>query len=143
VSAVVRSRRAVAALAVTGLLLFPGWSLAAGTSPTPLTPGLPANTGVQPTTPPAPSATGVGTVSTAGGSTLSGSSATGIAVGALVVLVGISLFIWRDARKRAPVRSRAALDGPDGRARTGSKAKTKPRKLSPAERRRRKRGKAR
>ena len=86
---------------------------------------------------------GTNTGSTAGGSTLSGSSATGIAIGALVVLAGISLFIWRDARKRAPVRSRAAVEGPDGRRRTGSKPKTKPRKLSPAERRRRKRGKAR
>ena len=79
-----------------------------------------------------------------GGSGLSGSSAIIIAIGALVVLGGISLFIWRDARRRAPVKHRAdaaALAG-DGR-RKGSKQRAKPRKLSAAERRRRKRGRAR
>ena len=142
-SAAVRSPRRIAALAATALLAFPGSALAAGTSPTPLTPGLPQNTGAAPAAPPTSTVANNGTVSTAGGSTLSGSSATAIAIGALVVLAGISLFIWRDARKRAPVSRRAAADdGLDGR-RTGSKAKPKSRKPSPAERRRRKRGKAR
>jgi hypothetical protein len=143
VSAAVRSRRSIAVLAAIGMLAVPAGALAA--PGTPLTPGLPQNTGAIPTQAPAPAApaNGVGTVTTAGGSTLSGSSATGIAIGAIVVLVGISLFIWRDARRRAPVRSRAAVEGLDGRDRTGSKPKTKPRKLSPAERRRRKRGRAR
>ena len=72
-------------------------ALAAGTTPTPLTPGLPANTGAAPAAPPTSTVANNGTVSTAGGSTLSGSSATAIAIGALVVLAGISLFIWRDA----------------------------------------------
>jgi hypothetical protein len=130
---------------VIGLLALPAASLA--NPGTPLTPGLPQNPASAPTTAPtaAPPAVGTNTVSTAGGSTLSGSSATGIAIGALVVLAGISLFIWRDARRRAPVRGRAAVEGGDGRARTGtgSKPKAKPRKLSAAERRRRKRGKAR
>ena len=77
------------------------------------------------------------------GSGFSGSSALIIAIGAIVVLGGISLFIWRDARRRAPVRNRtlAPIDA-EGR-RAGSKARPKPRKLSPAERRRRKRGRAR
>jgi hypothetical protein len=142
VSAAARSPRRIAALAATALLLFPGWALAAGTTPTPLAPGLPQNTGAVPTAAPQPTATNNGTVSTAGGS-LSGSSTAAIAIGALVVLTGISLFIWRDARKRAPVSSRAgADDGLDGR-RTGTKPKPKSRKPSPAERRRRKRGKAR
>jgi hypothetical protein len=129
--------------AVIGLLLMPAGALAAPGNP--LTPGLPQNPGSAPTTAPAPAPTvsGVNTGSTAGGSTLSGSSATAIAIGALVVLAGISLFIWRDARRRAPVRRHAAVDRADGRARTGSKPRTKPRKLSPAERRRRKRGRAR
>ncbi|HEY8625663.1 MAG TPA: hypothetical protein VIL82_06630 [Solirubrobacteraceae bacterium] len=141
---VLRSR--IAVFAVIGSLASPAGSLAAGSSGSPLTPGIPQNTGASPTTVPAPAApvlTGNNTVTSAGSSSLSGGSATAIAIGALVVLAGISLFIWRDARKRAPVRSRAAVEGPDGRSRTGSKPKTKPRKLSPAERRRRKRGKAR
>jgi hypothetical protein len=133
----------IAVLAVIGLLLLPAGALAAPGNP--LTPGLPQNPGSSPTTAPAPAptATGASTVSTAGGSTLSGASATAIAVGALVVLAGISLFIWRDARRRAPVRSRSAADGRDGQTGTGSKPRNKPRKLSPAERRRRKRGRAR
>jgi hypothetical protein len=64
-------------------------------------------------------------------------------VGAVVVLVGISLFIWRDARRRAPVKATGGGSEIDGRGAPGSKARTKPRKLSPAERRRRKRGRAR
>ena len=76
----------------------------------------------------------------AGSSSFSGNSAIVIAVGALVVLGLISFFIWRDARRRAPVTSGAG--GFEVR-RSGSKAPPKPRKLSPAERRRRKRGRAR
>jgi hypothetical protein len=66
-----------------------------------------------------------------------------IAIGAIVVLGGISYFIWWDARKRAPVRQRAAEAIAGAGGRSGSKPRPKPRKLSPAERRRRKRGKAR
>jgi hypothetical protein len=74
---------------------------------------------------------------------LSGGSAIAIAIGAFVLLGGISFFIWRDARRRAPVRhhTATATAGADGRS--GSKRPVKPRKLSPAERRRRKRGRAR
>ena len=84
------------------------------------------------------------TTATAGsGSAFTGSSAVVIAVGALVVLGGISLFIWRDARRRAPKgrRTLAPIDAEGKRA--GSKPRPKPRKLSQAERRRRKRGRAR
>jgi hypothetical protein len=81
---------------------------------------------------------------TSGGSSLSTGSALAIAVGAFAVLGGISFFIWRDARRRAPVRSRSAEPGAAGNGRrAGSKPPPKPRKLSPAERRRRKRGRAR
>jgi hypothetical protein len=60
-----------------------------------------------------------------------------------VVLTGIAFFIWRDARRRAPVRGTAdATAGMPGGPSRGSKAPPKPRKLSPAERRRRKRGRA-
>ena len=58
-----------------------------------------------------------------------------------MLIGGISFFIWRDARRRAPVRHAHATAGVGGRA--GSKRPIKPRKLSAAERRRRKRGKAR
>jgi hypothetical protein len=80
--------------------------------------------------------------SASGDSSLSGSSAIAIALGAVVVLAGISFFIWRDARRRAPVRA-GGEPGSEGRNRTGSKPPPKPRKLSAAERKRRKRGRAR
>jgi hypothetical protein len=76
-----------------------------------------------------------------GSSSLSSASALVIVIGAAVVLGGIAFFIWRDARRRAPVRADAALAG-EGR-RAGSKAPPKSRKLSAAERKRRKRGRAR
>ncbi len=41
---------------------------------------------------------------TSGGSTLSSGSTLFIAIGAVIVLGGISFFIWRDARRRAPER---------------------------------------
>ncbi len=132
-------------------LALPGVAAAqtSGTNPVlqqpgsnPLTPGFPQPTVAVPTT-----TTAVPTIqstTTAGsGSGFSGTSALVITIGAIVVLGGISFFIWRDARRRAPTRARAV--GPelgDGR-RKGSKQRTKPRKLSPAERRRRKRGRAR
>ena len=101
-----------------------------------------------PTPPVATSSTPAATVSNAstsgsGASSFSGSNAIAIALGAVVIIAGISFFIWRDARRRAPVRASGggALPG-DGR-RSGSKAPPKQRKLSPAERRRRKRGRAR
>lgn len=85
--------------------------------------------------------------STTGGSGLSGSDALVIVGFAGLLLLGVSFFIWRDARRRAPVRARAAAAGAGGDMNggrgTGSKQRGKPRKLSPAERRRRKRGRAR
>jgi cell division protein FtsN len=70
---------------------------------------------------------------------VSGSGIAAIAVGAIVILAGISFFIWRDARRRAPVKPGAAVAATG----SGSKPRPKSRKLSPAERRRRKRGRAR
>jgi hypothetical protein len=77
---------------------------------------------------------------TAGGGSLSGDGALAIVIGAIVVLGGISFYIWRDARRRAPARTADALGGTGRRA--GSKPPSKPRKLSAAERKRRKRGRA-
>jgi hypothetical protein len=108
-------------------------------STSPFSPGLPQSTpSITPTSTATPTST-----STSTNSGLSGTGIAAIAIGALLVLGGISFFIWYDARRKAPVRrAAAAYGGVDGRARTGSKAKPKPRKLSPAERRRRKRGRA-
>lgn len=77
-----------------------------------------------------------------GSNSLSTASALAIAIGAMVLIGGISFFIWRDARRRAPVRAGDPLAAGEGR-RSGSKPPPKPRKLSPAERKRRKRGRAR
>jgi hypothetical protein len=128
----------VAAAAATS----PGASLPIGAngSTNPFTPGVPTPT--PSTTNSVPTISTTTTSSTDSG--LSGSSAIAIALGAVVILGGISLFIWYDARKRAPVRRAAAAGaGADGRSRAGSKAPPKPRKLSAAERKRRKRGRAR
>jgi hypothetical protein len=81
------------------------------------------------------------TVQTNGSSSLSSGSTLAIVIGAVVVLGGIAFYIWRDARRRAPATTADALGGAGHRA--GSKAPPKPRKLSTAERKRRKRGKAR
>ena len=135
------------ALAATSTSTTPAVG-APGSNPlgSPITPGLPQS---QATTPATTSTTGVTTTgtSTTGGSGLSGSDALVIVGFAGVLLLGVSFFIWRDARRRAPVRARAAAAGAGGNVNggrgTGSKQRGKPRKLSPAERRRRKRGRAR
>jgi hypothetical protein len=127
----------LAVMALVALLALPAGALAQQGLANPLSPGLPQNQGSVPTTttstPPA-----VPTTTTAGTSSVSGTGIAAIAVGAIIILVGISLFIWRDARRRAPVKQRVATA-----AVGGSKPRPKPRKLSPAERRRRKRGRAR
>ena len=84
----------------------------------------------------------VTSTSTTGSGGLSGTDAILIAVGALVVLIGVSFFIWRDARRHAPVKQGTDPVSLDG-GRRATKATPKPRKLSPAERKRRKRGRAR
>lgn len=132
---------------ILGVALFAGLLLALPSAATaqagnPLSPGLP-NQGATPTTTTAPALPTTSTTSTAGDSGLSGGGVLAIAIGALVILGGISLFIWRDARRRAPVRTRPASEGAGANGRSGSKQRAKPRKLSPAERRRRKRGRAR
>lgn len=139
-----RPLRAVLAVVLgAALTAAMAWPAVAGAQSTnPLSPGLP-----QPNVPIPSTTTVTPTISTSttagGGSGLSGASAVIIAIGALVVLGGISFFIWRDARRRAPTRHRTVAAGPDEGRRAGSKQRAKPRKLSPQERRRRKRGRAR
>jgi hypothetical protein len=89
-----------------------------------------------------PAVVNTSTGSTAGSSSFSSTNALIIVIGAVAILLGISYFIWRDARRRAPVRDGAGMIG-EGRSKPGSKRPPKPRKLSPAERKRRKRGKTR
>lgn len=124
-----------------GLLAVPGAALAQGGASNPFAPGLPVPNGAAPTTSAPPPIVAPTTTSSSSGSGLSGSAAVVIAIGAIVLLGGISFFIWRDARRRAPVRHAHATAGLG--ARSGSKRPVKPRKLSPAERRRRRRGRAR
>jgi hypothetical protein len=129
-------------LAVLGTVALPWRAGAQTTTSSPFSPGVP----LSPVTTPSTSTPTLltATNATSGGGGLSGSNALVITIGAVVVLTAIALFIWRDARRRAPVRRRSPGAAPsgDGRGRPGSAQRTKPRKLSPAERRRRKRGRA-
>jgi hypothetical protein len=121
---------------------------AAATAPSPLPSpagggslggGLTAPGGIATASTPTPTVLSASTASTSGSTSLSGTSAIAIAVGAFIVLGGISYFIWRDARRRAPVAAHADADRQN---RPGSRAPPKARKLSAAERKRRKRGRA-
>jgi hypothetical protein len=130
---------AAAALMPCADALAAGGGVTLNATPPPITPFTPTTPSVStPTTP----TVAAPTTTSSGSGGLSGGAAVAIGIGALVVLGGISFFIWRDARRRAPVRHRVAL-GPGEGGRAGTRPKPKPRKLSPAERRRRKRGRAR
>jgi hypothetical protein len=137
----VRSIRVVLAALVSAALAWPAAAVAQSTTANPFSEGLPQPSVSTQTTTATPT---ISTSATAGGgSAFTGNSAIVIAIGALVVLGGISLFIWRDARKRAPVHERTAASTTGVGGRPASRQRAKPRKLSPAERRRRKRGRAR
>ncbi len=141
----------VCILLAAALLLGAPATVLAGTTPTatpnttnPFSPGIPIPqaTTTTPTTASTPSV-GQTTTSSSSSSGLSGTDAIVIGIVAAVVLGGIAFFIWHDARHRAPVHSTAGnAEGLPGTATRGSKAPPKTRKLSQAERRRRKRGRA-
>jgi hypothetical protein len=147
----VSAQRRLFAAGLTALLLLCVGSpaaLAAATVPVaptsatnPLSPGIPASP-VPPTTTAPPTIISTASTNSSGSSSISSNGVLIIAIGAVVVLAGISFFIWRDARRRAPVKAGGGDLGLDGR-RAGSKAPPKSRKLSQAEKRRRKRGRAR
>ena len=129
-------------------------STAAATSQTPVVPALPDGTSpfspgvpISPATSTAASTPTIvqGTSTSSSGGGISSSDALLIAIGAVVVLGGVCLFIWRDARRHAPIKHGHGLNAAEalGGTRSGSKAPPKPRKLSAAERKRRKRGRAR
>lgn len=127
-------------VAWTLLAALPAVAVAQGTpTSSPFSPGLPVTPAPTPTAT-TPTIINPNTTSTSGGS-LGGGSVVAIAIGAIVLLGGICFFIWRDARRRAPIRRHAVATSGEGRS--GSRQRAKPRKLSPAERRRRKRGRAR
>jgi hypothetical protein len=130
-------RRAATALAVSLALACALPAAAVAQQGNPFGP-LPQNSATVPSTTTTTAPPVVQTTTTAGSSSVSGAGVAAIAVGAIIMLVGISFYIWRDARKRAPVKDRATVD-----TAAGSKPRAKSRKLSPAERRRRKRGRAR
>ena len=86
-----------------------------------------------------PTTTTVLNTSTSGsGGGISGASAIAIALAAFVIIVGIAAAIFRDARRRVGGARHAE---PEERI-PGSRRPPKTRKLRPAERRRRKRGRA-
>ena len=93
-----------------------------------------------------PTATTAAPVTTTTSSSGSLSTLDGVIIGIVVALLlgGVAFWIWYDARGHA---SRAGRGGDDAlfgqRAHAGSKAPRKPRKPTPAERKRRKRGRAR
>ena len=158
-------RSRVLAVLAAALLGFPGAAAAAGgtstavstagtgsvispsATPSPFTPGVP-----QPTTP-LPSATtaplvltapnaNVGAVTTTGAGGFSTLDSILVGIGVAALIGGIAFFIWRDsagAARRLPHAAAAA--GTAGSGSRGSKA-ARPKKLSAAEKRRRKRGRA-
>jgi hypothetical protein len=145
----VRVHRLLSLAAVLAFMavVLPAHAAAQPGTTSPFAPGLPSAPAPTPAAPtpaaPTPSVPAPTTTSSAGGSGLSSGSAVAIGIGAIVLLAAISVFIWRDARRRAPVRRHAPLAASGAGSRAGSRQRVKPRKLSPAERRRRKRGRAR
>jgi hypothetical protein len=138
-----RGPRAALTAAIAALALVTASPALADTPTNPFSPGIPSSA----TTPTATTPTAsVPATSTNGDSSLSGGAAVGIGIGAIALLGVIGLLIFRDARRHAPARTRAVTAGGvsgSGEGRPGSKRPPKSRKLSPAERRRRKRGRAR
>jgi hypothetical protein len=105
--------------------------------------GLPVTPSSGQTTTSPPVAVPTSTTASSGGG-LGGNGTIALAAVAVVVLGGVVWFIWRDSRRHATVKpggytAAEALGG----GRSGSKAPPKSRQLSQAERKRRRRGRAR
>jgi hypothetical protein len=135
----VGGRRLCAAIAtLLALGCLPAPALATTTS-SPFSPGVPQSTTATATGNTGTAITTVGTSTSSSGSGLSSGTALAIGIGAIALIGGISFYIWYDARRRAPVRAHAAAAT---RPNVPGSKRTKPRKLSAAEKRRRKRGRA-
>jgi hypothetical protein len=84
------------------------------------------------------------TSTTSGDSGLSGGGIVLVVIGAVILIGGIAYFIWRDSRRHTRGRHAAtAKSQPPRPSVPGSKRPTKARQLSAAEKKRRKRGRAR
>ena len=118
-----------------------GQSALPSTSPNPLGGGITAPGATPTTTAPTPTVAATSTAGSGSGGGISSASAIGIAVAAVVIIGGISFAIFRDARRRVGGRALHPAADPAERV-PGSKRAPKARKLSSAERRRRKRGRA-
>lgn len=134
--ALVAAGAPLAALASAATTTTPASQLPDGTSP--FSPGVPITPTTTPTT---TTAAPVTQSTTTGGGGISGTDAILIGVSAILLIAVVSFLIWRDARRhvRKPKSTFDLID----RGRSGSKAPPKSRKLSAAERKRRKRGRAR
>jgi hypothetical protein len=117
--------------------------LAAGSTGTTSTPSFNLSSGAQNALTPVTTVSSAGTTTTSssGLSHLDGFIIAGVAV---ILLVGIAYFVRKDARDHlSHIRHGNREDAMFATAHSGSKAQKKSRKLTPAERKRRKRGKAR
>ncbi len=118
-------------------------ALAAGSTGTTTQPSFNLNSAAQNALTPVTTvpASGTSTTSSTGLSKLDGFIIAGVA---LVLLVGIAVFVRSDARNHlSHIRHGNREDAMFATAHSASKAQKKTRKLTPAERKRRKRGKAR
>jgi hypothetical protein len=107
------------------------------------TPSLSLTNAAQNATPTTTTAT-VPVTTTTGSNGVSSTDAVLIAVVAVLLLGGIAFYVWRDSRGLAKsIGHHARDDTAYAGAHAGSKAARKSRKLKPAERKRRKRGRAR
>jgi hypothetical protein len=152
-----RSSAVLLALAfVCALLLSTGGAVAAGSGAGggsgggagsalgggPLSPGVTAPATPTPTTATQTATSPTTTTAAGGGGSIGKSSIYGIVIGSVIVIGGVCFYIFRDAARRAPSRGRRAATEPTQERKVPGSQREKPRKLSPQERRRRKRGRA-
>jgi hypothetical protein len=138
-----RSPAVLLALAlVCALLLDAGGAVAAAGSGNPLSGGVTAPATPTPTTATQAATSATTTTAAGGGGSIGKSSVIAIVIGAVVVIGGVCIYIFRDASRRAPSRGRRAAAEPNADRRVPGSQRVKPRKLSTQERRRRKRGRA-
>ncbi|MEA2196868.1 MAG: hypothetical protein QOJ25_919, partial [Solirubrobacteraceae bacterium] len=128
------SRRlaALVPIAVLAWVIAPAAAVAALTTPNPLNPTLPPISAPTPTVS-TPSIVPTNTTASPGGG-FSSTDAIAVAAGAAALLIGISFFIWRDARKRAPRRGRPAAVAPRAAGRPHAQPQPQTRKPRPAAR---------
>ncbi|MDQ6778387.1 MAG: hypothetical protein M3071_19695, partial [Actinomycetota bacterium] len=112
----------VVVLSALACALAPAAALA-GSATNPLNTPLPVIPTPTATTPAA--TLPVTTTASSGGGSFNGRDAILVAAGAFALLAGISFFIWRDARRRAPHRGRAVAATADSGGRAGSKPRPK------------------